>query len=98
MTWPDKTVMTTRQRRAQRYAVVSFVLGVVSVVLHFLTQGPTPTGVGPVLFLIIFPALFGIVGIICGAISQRYVWVVLNSLVLLSCPLIMFFGTLILGP
>lgn len=98
MTWPAKPVMTTRQRRARRYAIVSFVLGVVSVALHFLTQGPTPNGVGPVLFLIIFPALFGIVGIVCGAMSQRYVWVVLNSLVLLSFPLMMFFGTLMFGP
>lgn len=90
--------MTARQQRARRYAVVCFVLGVVSIALHFLTQGPTPTGVGPVLFLIIFPAVFGIVGVVYGAISQQYVWVVLNSLVLLSFPLFMFFGTLILGP
>lgn len=98
MTWPSRTALTRRQRRARLYAVAMFTLGLLSVTLFFLTQGPTPTGWGPLLLLIVCPAVLGIIGIIFAVISRRYVWVVLNSLVMASFPLYMFFGTLILGP
>lgn len=94
MTWPGKPPLTAGQSRARKYAIASFILGVLSVTLFFLTQTPTPTGWGPALLLVILPIVFGAIGIICAAISRRYVWVVLNSLLLAAFPLLMVFGSL----
>lgn len=98
MTWLGKSEMTASRRRARLYAIISFVLGVLSVTLFFFIQGSTPTGWGAPILLIIVPLVLGVTGVVLGVISQRYVWVILNSLVALSFPLFMFFGTLIFGP
>lgn len=95
MTWPP---ITPRQQHARRWSVITFVLGVLSVTLFFVFQEPTPTGWRTPLLLIIFPFVLGVTGIVFGAISKHYLWVVLNGVVMLSFPLFMFFGTLILGP
>ncbi|WP_022870432.1 hypothetical protein [Yaniella halotolerans] len=87
--------LTLSQRRARRYAVAAFLLGVLSLAIFFLTQGPTPAGWGPVLLLLGFPTVFGVTGIIFGMLSRRYVWVVLNSLIVMSFPLLMFVGSLV---
>lgn len=95
MAWPTKKELILWQRRARRYSVAAFVLGILSLSIFFLTQGPTPVGWGPVLLLLGFPVVLGATGIVFGVLSQRYVWVVLNSLVVVSFPLLMFAGSLI---
>jgi|SRR5699024_8910730 len=96
MTWPSNSEeLTLRQRRARGYAIAAFALGALSVALFFLTQGPTPTGWGAVVLLLILPVVFGATGIVCGVMSRQHVWVVLNSLVVVAFPLLMFIGSLI---
>lgn len=90
--------MTPRQRRARRYAQLMFISGVASVTLFFVIQEPTPTGWRTPLLLVVFTFILGVTGIVFGALSTRYVWVVLNSVVMLSFPLFMVFGSLVRGP
>ena len=76
--------------------MIAFGLGVTSITLFLIGQGAS--GWAPPLLGVALPTVFGATGVALGAIAGRWLWVVLNGLVLLWFPGVMFFGTLILGP
>lgn len=73
-----------------------FLLGATSVVLHF-SLGMT-TGWGPAILIIFGPFILGTLGLFFGLLAKQWVLAVLNGMLMLTFPAIMFFGTLLFGP
>ena len=76
--------------------MIAFGLGATSIALSLI--GQDASGWARPLLGVALPTVFGASGVVLGALARRWLWVVLNGLVLLWFPGVMFFGTLFLGP
>ncbi len=77
-------------------AAVTFTLGALCILAYFVLK--PSEGWGPPLLLIYGPIALGITGIVLGIRAGRWQLAALNVIPPLVFPLVMFLGTLAVGP